>query len=345
MEEILRIHAARYPKMEPRDAVKLLYQATFGGGHILRDPEAAGKYLAEERRNTPKRKRDLVEDIGGGYVRVYLDSEEGEGLSDALLTKVFVLSNRTVPDAMPLFLMRLETLEEMTAAGRLPFTAEALGAYLEEYRREGYPMVSHTENYRAAYRPAYRVMKKEYARMLPLLTAIEASHEKTTVAVIDGRAASGKTTLAGLLKQVYPSAAIVHMDDFFLPPALRTPERYAEPGGNVDYDRFRQEVSEKIGGGDFAYTRFDCSKMALADRVEVRDRGLIVIEGSYAMNPKLGLSPTVTVFSDVPPEMQLARIAERDGEEAKKMFVSKWIPLEEAYFAAMKCREKADIIL
>ena len=37
MKTILLTHAARYPLMEPRDAVKLIYQNEFGGGHLIRD--------------------------------------------------------------------------------------------------------------------------------------------------------------------------------------------------------------------------------------------------------------------------------------------------------------------
>ena len=33
LEQILQDHARKYPKMEPTDAVKLIYQNEFGGGH------------------------------------------------------------------------------------------------------------------------------------------------------------------------------------------------------------------------------------------------------------------------------------------------------------------------
>lgn len=49
------------------------------------------------------------------------------------------------------------------------------------------------------------------------------------VIAMDGRAAAGKTTLAEELA-VTLGGAVVHMDDFFLPGELRTPERLAAPG-------------------------------------------------------------------------------------------------------------------
>ena len=51
MEElraILIAHARRYPLMQPRDAVKLIYQNEFGGGHLIRDEEACLNYLRRE---------------------------------------------------------------------------------------------------------------------------------------------------------------------------------------------------------------------------------------------------------------------------------------------------------
>ena len=63
---------------------------------------------------------------------------------------------------------------------------------------------------------------------------------------IDGRCGSGKTTLAGMIAQRY-RAEVIHMDDFFLQKDQRTPERLAEPGGNVDRERFRQEVILRSG--------------------------------------------------------------------------------------------------
>lgn len=46
---------------------------------------------------------------------------------------------------------------------------------------------------------------------------------------IDGPCTSGKTTLATVLQRRF-GGNVLHMDDFFLRPEQRTPERFAEPG-------------------------------------------------------------------------------------------------------------------
>ena len=79
------------------------------------------------------------------------------------------------------------------------------------------------------------------------------------IIAIDGRCAAGKTTLAARLAKEL-GGDVIHMDDFFLPPALRTQERRSEPGGNVHYERFLTEVIPKLASGQaFSYQRFDCS--------------------------------------------------------------------------------------
>ena len=69
---ILRAHAARYPLMQPCDAVKLLYQNEFGGGHLIADPERSLARIREEAAAfAPCPLSPDFEDIGGGLVRAY----------------------------------------------------------------------------------------------------------------------------------------------------------------------------------------------------------------------------------------------------------------------------------
>ncbi|MBQ4050287.1 MAG: hypothetical protein IJD13_01520, partial [Oscillospiraceae bacterium] len=74
-----------------------------------------------------------------------------------------------------------------------------------------------------------------------------AEKEAVTVA-IDGSCASGKSTLAAALTERY-DCNLFHLDDFFLRPEQRTPERFAEVGGNVDYERFQEEVLLPLKAG------------------------------------------------------------------------------------------------
>ena len=68
------------------------------------------------------------------------------------------------------------------------------------------------------------------------------------IVAIDGKCTSGKTTSASKLAEIY-DCNVFHMDDFFLRPEQRTSERFAEIGGNVDYERFQEEVLFPLRSG------------------------------------------------------------------------------------------------
>ena len=77
----------------------------------------------------------------------------------------------------------------------------------------------------------------------PVLDAIRSllDRQERVLVAIDGRCGAGKTTLAAQLQAELP-CRVFHMDDFFLQPYQRTPERLQAPGENVDHERFLQEV-------------------------------------------------------------------------------------------------------
>ncbi len=188
-------------------------------------------------------------------------------------------------------------------------------------------------------------MKSIYTSGQKCIERIKSLPEGNHVIAIDGRCAAGKTTLAHYLSKNL-GAGVVHMDDFFLPTALRTAERLAEPGGNVHYERFMEEVIPFLKTGRaFSYQKFDCSMMQLGGRREVLASSIVIVEGAYSCNPKLSDYMSLKLFMDVDKEEQLRRIRNRNGEEKMKMFQKKWIPMEEAYFAEYGIEEQADIII
>ena len=162
LEMILADHAGRYPLMEPVDAVKLLYQHVFGGGHLVRDPDACLHYLLREYEATPQDPAGmLLEDIGGGMVRVMLSALDAAHYPPEALARDFIRGCAMRRGSLEEFLEKLEILRKVTGEGRFTFTPEDLEVYLAQYRRAGYPMVSHSPRYREAYHPAYRILPRE----------------------------------------------------------------------------------------------------------------------------------------------------------------------------------------
>ena len=133
------------------------------------------------------------------------------------------------------------------------------------------------------------------------------------------------------------------MDDFFLRPEQRTPERFAEPGGNVDRERMLEEVLIPFKEGrPVVYRPYDAHKPAMLEPVYLAPAPITMIEGSYSCLPALWDFYDVRVFLDVEPGEQLRRIEARSGPEKLEVFKSRWIPLEEAYFEAFSPEEKCD---
>lgn len=157
LELILREHTERYPKMKPTDAVKLIYQNEFGGGHLIRDGRACLNALLREYASVERNiSVPLYENIGNGMVRVNLAAVEESAL-ERLCTE-FIRSAAAHRGDMCSFLSKLETLKALTAQGVFAFGSTELDLYLAEYERAGCPAVSHSAEYRQYYSPAYRVI-------------------------------------------------------------------------------------------------------------------------------------------------------------------------------------------
>lgn len=167
LKQILLSHAARYPKMEPRDAVKLIYQNEFGGGHLIRDVNSCLAYLRREYESVIQDGGNLAEDIGNGLVRISLSALDSHGYTLEQLGNDFIRSASVHTGSRDRFLVKLELLRQMTAEGYLPFSLDTLESYLVEYAAAGYPMVSHSDTFRAFYNPAYRiVLRSEISAIL-----------------------------------------------------------------------------------------------------------------------------------------------------------------------------------
>ena len=367
IQQLIQTHLTKYPLMELTDAVKLLYQNGLGPGHMVTDEAGSLKRLCEEWENCINQegcekgtasesgeicreicgegetRSSFVESIGNGLVRVYLHGLKKEELP--ILNAMFCQTANQMQGSRKNFIQNL---------GFLSFFFPNAGDFLREYEKQGYPPISHSTPYRQAYHPAYRVVRQSYADYLQLIRKIDSRYREkfrentgrnSFIIAIDGNCASGKTSLSGLLR-MYFDCNVIPMDDFFLPGELKTDARLKEAGGNIHYERFIEEVLPGLRNVvGFEYKRYDCEKMELGAIRRVPAGFLRVVEGTYSCHPKFGNYMDLKVFCDVKPLEQRIRIKQRDGENSLPIFLDKWIPREERYFAANKTKDRADIIL
>ena len=339
-DSILDAHRSRYPQSAPQDWLKLACQSEFGGGHWLAVPADALSRLRSEMGELDARPHPsgipAAEPICGELRRLHLRAAKAMGLRPQTILAMFLRACQPRGSREGLN-ARLDALCE---AG-LPGMNEAVAAY----RAQGFPPLHHSEAYRAAYHPAYRLIPEDCGRFLPLFARVDAlMMEKPFVRIsIDGPCGSGKSTLGALVREIY-DAALIPMDDFFLPPELQTPERRAEPGGNVHYERFYREVSSIPRDAAIDYRPYNCAVQTIGAPVHIEPKPLMIVEGSYSQHPSLRDGYDLRIVLGISPEEQSARILRRNGPKMHRRFIEEWIPLENKYFADCQVREHADLI-
>ena len=332
------------PEMEIRDYVKLLYQSEFGGGHMIPDESASLTRLEKEWNEAPPDAGTPAIEPIGGFCRVNLAGAKASGMNVSTVHRAFLLSSASAKGSTAGFEEKLSVLSDCAERGLLPIALRELSAFMAGYRQAGYPPMRHSDTYREKYRPAYRLAGRTFAEFFPLLCRIDRLlSQKPRVVLIDGMCASGKSALAEYLRVLY-GAAVVHTDDFFLRPGQRTPARMAEPGGNIDYQRFALEAAPGIAlGGPFAYRAFDCKTGGYSE-ISVSPSPLTVVEGAYSLHPRMGLLPDIRVFMKLDPREQSLRILQRNGEKMHRRFIGEWVPKENRYFEAFGVEQNCDFI-
>ncbi|WP_105619708.1 uridine kinase family protein [Vallitalea okinawensis] len=340
---VLKKNLIRYPEMEVQDALKLIYQSEFGCGHLIENKEASYKLLMKEWENVEENEDEIFESIGGGYARFNIGAAKKSGISPEIFGEVFLKSAEVVSGTLDNFYERVNESRRICSEGKLPFSVREIDSFLEQWEKRGLPLLRHSEKYRVLYKPAYRVVSEKYMRILAAIIRIHSKlkmNEKVVVG-IDGPCGSGKTTLAQVLSEFF-DGVVIQMDDFFLPPSLRSKERLSQPGGNIHYERFYQEVALKVikNVDSFKYRVFSCKIMNYKNEIAVNTNKVLIVEGSYSLHPLYDSIYDVKLFCNVESDNQKERIIRRDGLEMYKNFEKKWIPMEDKYFNEFRIKEK-----
>lgn len=345
--ELLKKHFEDHPLMQPIDAVKLAYQHAFGCGHMMPRIEEAQHMIQREMDSIPEDASVPVsESIGGGLCRLNLAAPRVRALGAKWIARMMRATEMAVLHRRGNELIYTGALTDVVWAvvnGLTAFSRQEWEDFCAWHRDAGRPVVSHSDVYRETYAPHYRVVLECFLDLLPV---IEKLNDGKNLVVIDGPCGSGKSTLGRALAGMEWHDPFM-MDDFFLPFDMRTEERLAQPGGNVHYERFRDEVLGHLDDGLITFNRYDCATGTLV-RKQTRVDDVGVIEGSYSHHPAFDdvyrERNALRVYVDVDEEEQLRRITKRDPEMLER-FRNTWIPLEKRYFEAYDIKDRADVIV
>jgi hypothetical protein len=184
MNKYLLEQLKTHPSMEPQDIVKLCYQAVYGAEHLIADVEQARQFFYAEYEDTEPAAVPVYENISDTYCRVNIAGWKYHGRSKEELFELFLasaaLGEAEAPEApcpaaaaiapagnktaafMGLMAEYLDTVRQILG----PERCRALENYLQEYYKTGIRFVRHSEKYRRAENPHYRLVRRD---LLPKL--------------------------------------------------------------------------------------------------------------------------------------------------------------------------------
>ncbi len=342
--ELLLENFNKYPEMQIEDIFKYLHQSCYGCSHLLRDLDGAVKCIENEYNSRSAFRNELITFLDGEYSRVDLGCIS-KGLDINTFAKLFYISASENIDGKSKLEEKLKIVEELINNEILPFDIAEFQQKRDKWKSQCYCAVRHSEVYRENYDPTYRVISNRFVPFLPLFAEIDKRLKKGTLFLaIEGGSASGKSTLGKMLTEIY-GCTLFCMDDYFLRPEQRSSERLNEPGGNVDRERFLEEILVPASKGQrVKYRPYNCSKGMLDDEITADITPLTVTEGAYSTHPDLREYYDMTVFLDIPPQKQRERILKRNPLLSERFF-NEWIPLERKYFEAYDVKTRCDLCI
>lgn len=199
-------HFNTYPALQTEDVFKYLFQSAFGCEHLVASEEAVLTYIQREYQTVSAAASSAVEPLDGEYSRVPLSCLH-TGLSPKTLARLFCLSAKEEADGKASLEQKIEVAKELVAEDALPLDRDEFMQKLAAWQALGYPAMHHSNAFRSAYKPAYRVIANRYAQLLPLFAQAGAMKK----IIVIGCPGAGKTTFA---KQLYEKTGLplFHLD-------------------------------------------------------------------------------------------------------------------------------------
>ena len=159
--ELIIKHCEKYPLLEVRDVFKYVYQSSYGCEHLVLSAEVVTEYIRKEYESMPKGSNIMIEALDGDYSRVGL-GYLGLGLSAEALGELFCRSAKKEENGRLYLEEKIDVIRELINEGKIPFSLSEFETLLNQWRQLGYPAIRHSEIFRNAYHPAYRVIANEY---------------------------------------------------------------------------------------------------------------------------------------------------------------------------------------
>lgn len=164
-QHIILEHASRYPWWVASDLYKLIHQAALGSGHAVTNPAEAPARLEQELANLGEGPDEpLLDPIApsGVMLRVHLRPLVQQGLAPEALLKAFLNTANQFRGEQRVLKTYIIQAIELADHDLIHIHLHDFTRYLKLVSSAGYPAVHHSEEFNRAYKPAYRVVAREY---------------------------------------------------------------------------------------------------------------------------------------------------------------------------------------
>jgi hypothetical protein len=169
LEQILVNHFSRTPAMLAQDIYKLLFQAALGCEHAVDDEKSVRIWLAREWSEMGAGPSDpLLDPISpdGQILRIHLRPYLRSGKDPEILLKAFLRTATEWRGSTEMLKAYGEQAAAQLQAGTVPNRPEGIEAYFARLEKQGFPAVHHSEEYTRLYRPAYRVIARQFLEVI-----------------------------------------------------------------------------------------------------------------------------------------------------------------------------------
>lgn len=180
--------------------------------------------------------------------------------------------------------------------------------------------------------------------------------DRRVLVAVDGIGASGKSVFAAecCANILERPAIVVHVDDFFNPPAVRHARgRYSPDGFWLDTYNYDALISDALaplsadGSGRYRSASFN-RETGVEERASVRQApgdAVVIVEGAFLHRSELVAWWDFSVFLDVPFDEARRRMNQRADRKLPDTLLKRYYDAQRIYFREAQPWERASVVI
>lgn len=168
----------------------------------------------------------------------------------------------------------------------------------------------------------------------------------TALVAIDGRAGSGKTTLAGELARENAGIRVLHADELQRPQADAEWEDWTPGESAANFVKeapLRDVLSLLAAGREARYRPYDWAAHEPGPPATVPPGGIILVEGAYTLRRSLRPYYGLKIWVECDDEVRAARLRARPAPSPG--WLEAWVEGEDFYLAHERPDAAADLVI